>query len=107
PIAFGLAPEDREEAIIANLAEDVAERGNHLNTGIVGTKVLLPVLTKYGYEDLAYAIAAQRTYPSWGYWIENGATALYESWELSSRSRNHHMFGSVGEWFYAYLAGIQ
>ena len=107
PIAFGLAPEDREEAIIANLAEDVAERGNHLNTGIVGTKVLLPVLTEYGYEDLAYAIAAQRTYPSWGYWIENGATALYESWELSSRSRNHHMFGSVGEWFYAYLAGIQ
>ena len=107
PLAFGLVPEDREEAVAARLADDVIARENHLNTGIIGTKVLLPMLSKYGYHDLAYAVATQRTYPSWGYWLENGATSLYEMWELDSRSRNHYMFGSVGEWFYAYLAGIQ
>lgn len=107
PLAFGLVPEDRVEAVLANLVKDIEERGNHLNTGILGTKVLFPVLTRYGYVDLAYAIATQRTYPSYGYWIENGATALYESWELTTRSRNHHMFGTIGEWFFAYLAGIQ
>lgn len=107
PLAFGLVPKDRQEPVLANLVKDIEERGNHLNTGILGTKVLLPVLTQFGYTDLAYAIATQRTYPSWGHWIENGATALYEHWELDSRSRNHHMFGTIGEWFYAYLAGIQ
>ncbi|MBO1511514.1 alpha-L-rhamnosidase [Metabacillus bambusae] len=107
PLAFGLVPKGHEKDVVANLVKDVEEHDNHLNTGIVGTKFLLPVLTEHGYKDLAYTIATQRTFPSWGHWIENGATALLENWELTSRSQSHHFFGTVSEWFYAYLAGIQ
>jgi alpha-L-rhamnosidase len=108
PLAFGLVPDDRRDLIVANLVANVVEEHDgHLDTGIVGTRFLLPVLTETGHVDLAYEVATQTTYPSWGHWIENGATALYEMWELDSRTRDHHMFGSIDEWFYEYLVGIR
>ena len=56
----------------------------------------------------AYTIAQQTTYPSYGRWAtELGWTSLGEYWEQSSRTRNHHMFGSIGQWFYEGLAGIE
>ncbi len=76
----------------------------------MGTKYLLPVLTRLGSSDLAYELATQTTYPSWGYMIENGATTLWELWQNktgpSMNSHNHPMFGSVGGWMYEALAGI-
>jgi alpha-L-rhamnosidase len=107
PLAYDLIPEEREEAVARNLAENVMSvHDGHLDTGAHGTKYLLPVLTEYGYHDVAYTVATQRTYPSWGHWIENGMTALLEHWSLNSRSRDHHFLGSIDEWFYKYLAGI-
>ena len=107
PLAFGLVPEDRRAAVVANLVEHIRANDSHLDTGIIGTRFLLPVLSENGYADLAYTIATKTTFPSWGHWIEDGATSLYEMWELTARSRNHHMFGSVCEWFYEYLVGVQ
>ncbi|MFB6137243.1 MAG: alpha-L-rhamnosidase C-terminal domain-containing protein, partial [Halobacteriaceae archaeon] len=51
--------------------------------------------------------ATQRDYPSWGDWIERGVTGLCEAWEVEARSHNHHMFGSIDEWFYTHLAGVR
>jgi alpha-L-rhamnosidase len=107
PLAFGLVPPDLVDEVTANLVADVRARGNHLNTGRAGTQHLLPVLTERGHVDTAFAIATQRTYPSWGYWIENGATSLWEAWETTTRSRDHAFLGSVDDWFYRYLAGIR
>jgi alpha-L-rhamnosidase len=108
PIAFGIAPEERVPAVLDGLVEDVREEcDGHLATGMHGTRHILPVLSRNGHADLAYEIASQRTFPSWGYWIENGATSLFEYWGLESRSRNHHMFGSIAEWFYADLVGVR
>jgi alpha-L-rhamnosidase len=107
PLAFDFVPDDAEAAVVDRLVADVRERDAHLNTGILGTKHLLPVLTDHGHADLAYEVATQTTYPSWGNWVENGATALYEAWELSARSRDHHMFGAIDEWFYRDLAGVR
>ena len=73
----------------------------------MGTKYILTVLTENGFEDTAYRIASQTTYPSWGYWIELGATSLYEKWEEDSRSFNHHMYGTIEDWYYKNLAGIK
>ena len=59
---------------------------------------------------MAYTIAAQKTYPSWGWWIVNGATTLYENWPIDAKSdisRNHIMFGEVGAWLYKGIAGIR
>jgi alpha-L-rhamnosidase len=107
PLAFGIIPEKSKDAVTGNLVTHIQKRGDRLDTGILGTKYLLPVLTENGYGDLAYKVANQKTYPSWGYWIKQGATTLWECWELTSRSLDHYMFGTVVEWFYKYLAGIR
>lgn len=107
-LAFGLAPSDEvATTVAANLAGDVKSRGNKLNTGILGTKHLLPVLTKYGYSDVAYAVATQTAYPSWGYMIENGATSMWEHWSTDARSLGHYFLGTVDDWFYHDVAGIR
>ncbi len=84
----------------------VNTRNGHLNTGILGTKHLWPVLVNAGHGDVAYTVATQTTYPSYGYWLEKGATTLWEKWS-GEHSHNHQMFGSVEEFFYKHLAGIR
>ena len=88
----------------------VYTKDTHLTTGILGTKYALPLLTRMGRSDLAYELATQTSYPSWGYMIARGATTLWELWQEktgpSMNSHNHPMFGSIGAWFYTALAGI-
>ncbi|MEJ2050791.1 MAG: family 78 glycoside hydrolase catalytic domain, partial [Calditrichota bacterium] len=105
-LADNLVPEARQPAVAGNIAQDIRERNVHLDTGISGTKFLFDALTERGYVDLAYAVATQTTYPSYGYWIKNGATTLREQWN-GEYSHNHQMFGSIVAWFYKYLAGIR
>jgi len=107
PLSFGLVPTELVDQVTQRLAADVRARGNHLNTGHAGTRALLPVLTEQGKVDLAFAISTQRTYPSWGFWIDNGATTLWEAWETNTRSRDHAFLGSIEGWFYRDLAGIK
>jgi alpha-L-rhamnosidase len=111
PLYLDLAPKDSRRRTLSWLRDDIEYANNtHLNTGILGTKYLLPVLTANGAADLAYELATQTTYPSWGYMIANGATTLWELWQYktgpSMNSHNHPMFGSIGTWFYTALAGI-
>ena len=108
PLAFDLVPPDQRDRVAATLVDDIhSTHDNHLSTGVIGTKHFFRTLTDLGYVDLAYDVATQRTYPSYGYWLELGATALYEWWEAHSRSRDHHMFGSIDDWFLGRLAGIE
>lgn len=111
PLFLDMVPENKKEAVRKNLINDiVVTHGNHLNTGIVGTRYIFDTLTKFGHTDLAYKLATQTTYPSWGYMIREGATTLWERWEYLAEggmnSHNHIMFGSVDAWFYKVLAGI-
>ena len=105
----GLVPDDERSLALNVLAQNIAAHENHLTTGIFGTKFLLNVLSDAGRADLAFDIANQKTFPGWGYMIDRGATTLWEHWAFSDNtySHNHPMFGSVGEWFYKALAGIQ
>jgi alpha-L-rhamnosidase len=107
PLAFGLVPADAERAVADSLVADILARGNHLNTGALGTSVLLPVLSRYGHADVAHAVATQRTYPGWGYWFDNGADTMWEMWELDSRSRDHYFLGTVVQWLYENVAGLR
>lgn len=106
---LGVAPDPRRA--VRNLAADVEKRGWHLTTGNLCTKYVMEMLAQYGYAAAAYRIATQETYPSWGFMLRNGATTLWERWEMLTgggmNSHNHPMMGSVGSWFYKYLAGIQ
>lgn len=101
-----LVPEGFRENVVNTIVDDIAQRDGHLNTGIVGTKILWPVLVKENYGDLAFEVATKTTYPSYGYWMNNGATTLLENWTMGW-SQNHQYLGSIVEYFYKYLAGIQ
>ena len=108
---LGLVPADRQARVVGNLLRAVQEHDYHLTTGNVCTKYLLETLSANGYADVALKIAAQTTYPSWGYMLANGATTLWERWELYTghgmNSHDHPMMGSVSSWFYKVLAGIR
>ena len=110
PLFLGIATE-KEGGAWGRLFDDIVyKHDSHLTTGIIGTKYIMELLTRNGASDLAYDIAVQTTYPSWGYMIENGATTLWELWQRregsSMNSHNHPMFGSVGAWLYKALVGI-
>ena len=108
PLAFGIAPEEARERLLARIAADIRERGGNARVGILGARYLLPLLAEHGYADLAYTVATQTDYPGWGYWIEElGWTSLGEHWEATSRSRNHHFFGTILHWLYEELAGVR
>lgn len=107
PLAFGLVPAGARASVLDSLVKDIEQRGNHLNTGALGTSVLLRVLCAQGRPDVAHAIATQRTYPSWGYWHENGADTMWEMWPLDSRSRDHYFQGTVAQWLYENVAGLR
>jgi alpha-L-rhamnosidase len=109
PLAFGLAPDSMRVPLAAKLAADVTQRrGGNAFVGILGARYFHFVLTDAGFADVAFAAATQRDYPSYGYWADSlGWTTLAEYWEPTSRSRNHHMFGAVAQWFYEQLAGIK
>jgi len=109
PLYWGLVPADMKARVAGSLARRVQADGNHLNVGLLGTKALLSALSENGYADLAYTVATQRTYPSWGWWIVNGATTLYENWPIDAKSdisMNHIMFGEIGAWLFKGLGGI-
>jgi alpha-L-rhamnosidase len=101
----GLADPDIRPLVVSNLVANVAQRRGHIDTGILGAKYILNALLDNGRADVAYRIASQRDLPSWGWWIEQGATTLWEQWN-GSESRNHIMFGDISAWFYRALAGI-
>ena len=101
-----LVPDGYRDQVFQTIVDDMKMRDGHLNTGIIGTKYLWPVLVRGGEAGLAFEAATKTTFPSYGYWIENGSTTLLEEWS-GEHSHNHQMFGSVVEYFYKYLAGIQ
>ncbi|MFV0590111.1 MAG: family 78 glycoside hydrolase catalytic domain [Draconibacterium sp.] len=105
-LAGNIIPDGYREKVVKTVVDDIKKRGNHLNTGILGTKYLWPVLVQEGYSELAYQVATQKTYPGYGFWLGNNSTTLLEHWS-GEKSHNHEMFGSVVEYFYKYLAGIQ
>ncbi len=106
---YDLVPESEKDAAVDRLLSEIyIKHKGHLSTGIFGTKFMLNFLREENRNDVAYTLANQRTFPGWGNMMANGATTLYESWKYPDTvaSQNHPMFGSISEWFYKSLLGI-
>jgi alpha-L-rhamnosidase len=106
----GIAPEENQRDALNELVKNIEEKNKgHLSTGIFGTKYALDVLSENGFAQTAANMVDKKTFPGWGFMLANGATTLWEHWEHDNSlySHNHPMFGSVSEWFYKWLAGIQ
>jgi alpha-L-rhamnosidase len=102
----GLTLPNNHKRVLDNLVAAIDRKGGHLDGGILGAKYVLNALLENGREDIAYLIVTQTDLPSWGWWIGQGATTLWEDWK-GEFSRNHIMFGDISAWFYKALAGIR
>ena len=110
----GVVPANLTATVLDSLVNDIRNRGQW-TTGIISIAQLFPLLSTSGHHDLAVQLAQKRDYPSYGWSFTNpyeNATTLWEIWNAPSsnagmNSRNHHMFASIGAWFYRHLAGIQ
>jgi alpha-L-rhamnosidase len=115
-LRFDLLPANLRPLAAQHLVDDIRMRGDHLSTGFVGVGYLTPTLTATGHLDTAYALLLQDTFPSWGYSIRQGATTIWERWDgwttdkgfqdPGMNSFNHYSLGSVGEWLYTNVGGI-
>ncbi|MEO5892154.1 MAG: family 78 glycoside hydrolase catalytic domain [Ferruginibacter sp.] len=103
---YGLATQ--KDSTLKILMNEFARHDWHLSTGIFSTKMMFDILRENDLNAVAYRIANQRDFPGWGNMLAGGATTLWETWAYpeSSSSQNHPMFGSVDEWFYRSLLGI-
>jgi alpha-L-rhamnosidase len=113
---MGLLPDGVRAAAAKNFVGEIASHDWHLATGFIGTPRLLPGLHAAGRDDVAYRLLLQDTYPSWLFQVKNGATTMWERWDgwtpkdgfesIGMNSFNHYAFGSVGEYLYREVAGI-
>jgi alpha-L-rhamnosidase len=108
PLAGGVVPDSLQADVFARF-ENTLKKTNtgHLSTGLAGTYMMVQYLQKIGRDDLIYLFASKTTYPSWGYMIQNGATATWEHWKGNRGTRIHNCYNSIGSWFIQRLAGIQ
>ena len=116
-LQFGLLTEEQSKQARDRLIADIQGRGDRLSTGFLGVGYLLPALTDNGSLDVAYKLLTQEAFPSWMYSIKHGATTIWERWDgwteeqgfqtPSMNSFNHYSLGSVGEWMFRYMAGIE
>jgi alpha-L-rhamnosidase len=114
-LAIDLVPNGLREAAVARLVADIEEQG-HLNTGFLGTPIALPVLSDCGHHELACRLAQRTECPSWLFSVVHGATTIWERWDgwtpddgfkdATMNSFNHYALGSIGNWLYRYVGGL-
>jgi alpha-L-rhamnosidase len=111
-----LVPGELRTAAASHLVDAIRRTDWRLSTGFVGVGYLLPVLSSTGHDNVAYRLLEQRSAPSWRYMIDHGATTIWERWDGWTAERgfqsawmnsfNHYALGSVGEWLYRFVLGI-
>ena len=114
PLAMGIVPDDCKDDVVRQVVENICVKNkHHVSCGVIGISWLLRGLSDNGFADVAYRLATTKTYPSWGYMTENGATTIWELWNgdkanPSMNSGNHVMLlGDLLTWCYQYLGGIR
>jgi alpha-L-rhamnosidase len=106
---FDLVPSKDVKKVAGTLARVIIKNDTLLDCGVLGAKWIPHALSDNGYEDLAFQISKNTRYPGWGFWMELGATTLWEAFNTETRdnSRNHMFFGDIVHWWYKELAGIR
>jgi alpha-L-rhamnosidase len=116
-LSFNLIPPEMRSRAAERLVGHIRELDWHLSTGFIGISHLNPTLSLSGHSDVAYRLLLQETYPSWLYPVLHGATTIWERWNgwthqdgffnPQMNSFNHYSLGSVGEWLFRHVAGIE
>lgn len=108
-IYYDVFTEEEKPAAFRVLLDKIREEKDHLDTGVLGARVIFFVLSQFGHSDLAHKIMVDPTYPSYGQWVARGETALCEDfnrYDQQINSLNHHFWGSISAWFIQCICGI-
>jgi alpha-L-rhamnosidase len=115
-LQFDMLPENLRTQAAERLVANIKDYSDHLTTGFLGTPYLCHVLSRFGYDSMAYKLLLQDTYPSWLYPVKMGATTIWERWDGQKpdssfqtpgmNSFNHYAYGAIGDWMYRNIAGI-
>jgi alpha-L-rhamnosidase len=115
-LMFDLLPEEYCQGALNRLVGDIEGRDFHISSGFLGISYLLPVLARFGRQDVAYKLLLQDSFPSWLYPIRQKATTIWERWDgikpdgefqtPGMNSFNHYAYGSVGAWMYENILGF-
>ena len=107
---------EAKEKMMDRLRENFKAHENCLQTGFLGTSILMATLTENGMSDIAYELLFQHKNPSWLYSVDNGATTIWERWNSymldkgmgprGMNSFNHYAYGCVCQWLWETAAGI-
>jgi len=113
---FDMLPENLRAQAAKRLVDNIRNYNDHLTTGFLGTPYLCHVLTRFGYDSVAYKLLLQQTYPSWLYPVKMGATTIWERWDGEKpdstfqtpgmNSFNHYAYGAIGDWMYRVISGV-
>lgn len=113
---FDMLPESLRKQAAERLVDNIKSYDDHLTTGFLGTPYLCEVLTRFGYDSVAYKLLLQDTYPSWLYPVKMGATTIWERWDGEKpdstfenpgmNSFNHYAYGAIGDWMYRKMVGL-
>ena len=113
PLYFGMVAAGDTAKVFKHITDKIEKENNsHISTGVIGTQWLMRGLTRFGRPDLAYRLASNTDYPSWGYMVKQGATTIWELWngntaDPAMNSQNHVMLlGDLVAWYFEDLAGI-
>lgn len=102
----GLVEEEERPKVAVQLVAEIRQQKGRINAGIHGAKAAPNALAENGFHAAALSLITQPEYPGWVWWLGQGASTLWETWD-GQASRNHIMFGDISAWFYKYLAGIR
>jgi alpha-L-rhamnosidase len=115
-LQFDMLPDSLRGQAAKRLVNNIQDYDNHLTTGFLGTPYICGVLTRFGYDTVAYKLLLQETYPSWLYPVKMGATTIWERWDGQKpdssfqtpgmNSFNHYAYGAIGDWMYRDAAGL-
>lgn len=119
-IYYGVFSKEEENKAIENLVKYIKDYNDHFQVGVLGARTIFRVLSKLGYDDLAYKLITNKTFPSYSWQLKFGATSLWESFydmdeefnmysnmTFEVLSMNHHFWGDVSAYFIEYILGLK
>jgi alpha-L-rhamnosidase len=114
PLALQIIPQDQRAGVLENIVKNIAiEHDGHLHTGNTGTTCMIDTLAAVGQGNLMYRVTTNKTYPGWGYMVDQGATTIWETWAGRPLSRGYPgaesmvMWATIDGFLYNDLAGIR
>lgn len=116
-LVFDIVKEKDRQGLADRLVKNIRLHDTHHTTGFAGTPFLMFALSDNGYHDVARELLFNRTYPSWLYEVDRGATTIWERWngikengefnDPAMNSFNHYAYGSVIEFIYKRICGFE